>query len=110
MPVSEPLRCKQCGGVAEEERRIWATPVCFACVPSPGRLPSSPRQAACAPPTHYAFDIDIYDCPCGHMYGDHDYRLTGGNDHGKMMDIVKCSTCEAEALDVAHVPARTSTQ
>ena len=27
-----------------------------------------------APPTHPAFDIDIYDCPCGHPYGDHDYR------------------------------------
>ena len=85
-------RLKQCGGEAELARRNWATPVCFKCVPPP---PPLKRQAACAAPTHHAFDIDIYDCPCGHMYGDHEYRWTGGNDHGNVMDIVKCSTCEA---------------
>lgn len=90
MPASETPRCKQCGGKIEIERRLWATPVCFACVPPP---PRKPRQAACSPPTHGAFDIDIYDCPCGHMYGDHDYRWTGGNDHGNAMDIAKCNEC-----------------
>jgi hypothetical protein len=49
-------------------------------------LPPRPR---CAPPTHYAFDIDIYDCPCGHMYGDHEYRSISGN-----LEIVRCVTCE----------------
>ena len=39
MPMNEPLRCKQCGGVAEEERRCYATPVCFACLPPPKPLP-----------------------------------------------------------------------
>lgn len=31
-------RCKQCGGQAEEERRSWATVLCFACVPPPRGL------------------------------------------------------------------------
>ena len=49
----------------------------------------------CAPPTHDAFDIDVYDCPCGHMYGDHDYRW-GKREDGTMgvMRIVRCLTCE----------------
>ena len=46
---------------------------------------------ACAPPTHDAFDIDIYDCPCGHMYGDHDYRWVNNT-----MVIVHCETCGVE--------------
>jgi hypothetical protein len=36
---AEPLRCNQCGGVAEEERRCYATPLCFACLPPPIPLP-----------------------------------------------------------------------
>lgn len=30
-----PPRCKQCGGVVEEKRWCYATPVCFACLPPP---------------------------------------------------------------------------
>lgn len=33
------LLCKQCGGLAEEVRRCYATPVCFACLPPPKPLP-----------------------------------------------------------------------
>ena len=36
---AELLRCKQCGGVAEEARRCYATPVCFKCLPPPPPLP-----------------------------------------------------------------------
>lgn len=54
----------------------------------------STRQAACAPPTHNAFDIDIYDCPCGHMYGDHDYSWLSTAVHPeKTMVIVCCESC-----------------
>jgi hypothetical protein len=93
MLIDEPLRCKQCGGVAEEARRCYATPVCFACLPPPKPLPIAKFASAakCTPPTHHAFDIDIYDCPCGHMYGDHEYRWTGGNDH--VMEISQCNEC-----------------
>jgi hypothetical protein len=96
MPANEPLRCKQCGGVAEEARRCYATPVCFACLPPPAPLPVAKLRSAkaCAPPTHHAFDIDIYDCPCGHMYGDHDYSWLSTAVHPeKAMLIVRCEKC-----------------
>jgi len=37
--TTAPLRCVQCKGVAEEERRAYATPICFACLPPPALLP-----------------------------------------------------------------------
>lgn len=77
--------CKQCGGVAEEARRIYATPVCFKCLPPP---PPLKRHSSCAPPAHPAFDYDIYDCPCGHMYGDHEYRYVE-----RKMVIDGCVSC-----------------
>ena len=53
-------------------------------------------NSRCSPPTHHAFDIDIYDCPCGHMYGDHDYRWLRTAIHPeKAMIIIRCETCEA---------------
>lgn len=44
-----PLKCKQCGGDAEEARRCYATPVCFSCLPPPRPLkkiewPNGPRK------------------------------------------------------------------
>ena len=44
----------------------------------------------CAPPTLHAFDIDIYDCPCGHMYGDHDYMTVNGE-----IVALNCNRCDA---------------
>ncbi len=59
-----------------------------------GPPPPRPIKMACAPPTHHAFDIDIYDCPCGHMYGDHDYRWLSTAVHPqKTMIIVGCTMC-----------------
>jgi hypothetical protein len=51
----------------------------------------------CAPPTHAAFDIDVYDCPCGHMYGDHDY---GRRKPGGTMVIDHCTVCRDEVARV----------
>lgn len=39
---------------------------------------------------HRVFDIDVYDCPCGHPYGSHDYGTMGG-----LMLITACLDCEA---------------
>lgn len=44
----------------------------------------------CMPPTYYAFDIDIYDCPCGHIYGNHDYKWL---DPEGIMIIAGCTVC-----------------
>jgi hypothetical protein len=57
-PRVEPLRCRQCGGVAEEARRCYATPVCYACLPPPKPLPiaplrSTPAAPAVAAPAHF---------------------------------------------------------
>lgn len=52
--------------------------------------------------THRAFDIDIYDCPCGHMYGAHEYSWLGTAVHPeKAMVIVRCETCDAATRFVA---------
>ena len=51
-------------------------------------------NSRCSPPTHHAFDIDIYDCPCGHMYGDHEYTWLRTAIHPeKAMVIIRCETC-----------------
>lgn len=51
-----------------------------------------PQRPACSPPSldeyRATFDIDIYDCPCGHMYGDHDYQHCNGT-----MVLGKCNEC-----------------
>lgn len=53
-------------------------------------------KKSCAPPTHHAFDIDIYDCPCGHMYGDHEYNWLRTAIHPeKAMIIISCEKCSA---------------
>lgn len=44
---------------------------------------------SCAPPSHPAFDLDIYDCPCGHMYGDHEYHYVE-----RKMVIDHCVSCK----------------
>ena len=51
-------------------------------------------NSRCSPPTHHAFDIDIYDCPCGHMYGDHEYTWLSTAVHPeKAMVIIRCEKC-----------------
>jgi len=80
------LTCKQCGGVVEAARRILVTAVCFKCLPP--LPPQPPPHSPCAPPAHPAFDYDIYDCPCGHMYGDHEYRYVE-----RKMVIDSCVSC-----------------
>ena len=37
--VGEPIACRQCGVEVETPRRIYATPVCYACLPPPKPLP-----------------------------------------------------------------------
>ena len=56
--------------------------------------PAVPKP--CAAPTMHAFDIDIYDCPCGHMYGDHEYIWCRGVDDRKM-EIVRCTKCPRQS-------------
>lgn len=36
--MTEPVPCKQCSREVEPERRCYATPVCFACLPPPEPL------------------------------------------------------------------------
>jgi hypothetical protein len=88
--------CPVCGGAVRPERPVTHFGWCTQQKWIPDHHRPTPRAAPCAPPTHHAFDIDIYDCPCGHMYGDHDYQWTGGNDHGNVMDIAKCNKCSHE--------------
>lgn len=45
-------------------------------------------MTACAPIDHPVFDCDVYDCPCGHMYGMHEYRHVDGK-----MIIDRCTEC-----------------
>lgn len=40
----EPLRCLQCGKDVEEQRRCYAVPVCYGCLPPPPPLPIASRQ------------------------------------------------------------------
>ena len=35
----QPLICRSCGKVAEEDRRCYAQPTCHACLPPPPALP-----------------------------------------------------------------------
>lgn len=34
----QPLRCRSCGGLCEEDRRCYAQPTCHACLPPPPPL------------------------------------------------------------------------
>ena len=45
-------------------------------------------MTSCAVPTEFYFDVDVYDCPCGHMYGSHEYKYDRG-----LMIIMKCQDC-----------------
>lgn len=52
----------------------------------------------CSPPTIEPFDIDVYDCPCGHAYGEHEYEWMGhaaGPPHKREMRIIRCTRCPA---------------
>jgi hypothetical protein len=40
------LRCVQCGGRCEEERRVYAHPTCYVCLPPPPALPIVPVRGA----------------------------------------------------------------
>lgn len=42
--------CKQCGASVDPERAVYATPVCFSCLPPPSPLPVRPTryQQRCA--------------------------------------------------------------
>lgn len=40
------MKCKQCSGEVEELRKDWATPVCFACLPTARRIPSKTTPCA----------------------------------------------------------------
>lgn len=42
--MSDQLTCAQCGGPAEKERRDYAVPTCFACLPPPKPLPIAPTS------------------------------------------------------------------
>lgn len=42
---------------------------------------------------YLAFDPDLYDCPCGHAYGEHDYDLPV--ERPRRMVIRHCLGCEA---------------
>ena len=46
-----------------------------------------PRR--CKVPDFETFDIDVHDCPCGHLYGDHEYDYKGPR-----MIIERCLRCE----------------
>jgi hypothetical protein len=76
---NEPLRCKQCGGVVEEERRCYATPVCFACLPPPKPLPIAKFASAakCAPPRTRGAE--------GGQEKDHEIRNDFGTTDGSWM-------------------------
>jgi hypothetical protein len=37
-----PANCAQCGKPVEEERRCYAIPTCYACLPPPEPLPVRP--------------------------------------------------------------------
>lgn len=40
--MTQPILCRHCSKrEVEENRRDWATPVCFACLPPPPPLPVS---------------------------------------------------------------------
>lgn len=58
--------------------------------------PALPLQGAreCQSPNFHTFDIDMHDCPCGHMYGDHDYEW--GPD--KQIKLLKCHGCAKPEL------------
>jgi hypothetical protein len=45
----------------------------------------------CRAPDFPAFDIDVYDCQCGHSFGDHDYGRFANGD----MRINFCTKCAA---------------
>lgn len=70
---------------------------------------SLPRPAwKCAAPDEkldaQTFDIDVYDCPCGHPYGAHDY--TRANSGAREMLILGCNSCKANlAPSSAPMPA-----
>ena len=49
-------------------------------------------RAECKAPSFPAFDIDVYDCPCGHSYGDHDYGRHANGD----MKINHCTQCRED--------------
>jgi len=49
------------------------------------------KAGRCEPPDFETFDIDVHDCPCGHMYGDHDYEYVDGKMH-----IAECLNCPAD--------------
>jgi hypothetical protein len=49
------------------------------------------RRDRCRAPDFPAFDIDVYDCQCGHSFGDHDYGRFANGD----MRINFCTKCAA---------------
>ncbi len=58
-------------------------------------------MSACSPPTEHHFDVDMHDCPCGHLYGHHDYEY----DAAGVMVILRCDKCpKAPEPDPSHAP------
>lgn len=61
----------------------------------------TPPRQPCAPPAPgsdaaVAFGVDLYDCPCGHMYGDHEYSYSTSALATDMV-IGRCYRCDPPA-------------
>lgn len=55
-------------------------------------------RETCRPFTGNVFDVDVYDCPCGHIYGVHDYYY---DQHG--MQVNSCSGCSGRLATLVFV-------
>lgn len=54
----------------------------------------------CKEPDFEVFDWDVYECPCGHLYGHHDYHCTSRvPGHLGRMVIERCLKCDPQVAD-----------